>query len=234
MALLDNLNPQNLGLLSMSLLNNQNNGQSVGGLLMNAANAIKLLNNQQNNANADQYNPFPRIADTTQPQQPALNTSTQVPYQLPQDKQALLQTLKQNAAMAYPDNPNMQQVAISQAILESNLLNKSSGLAANNYNLFGIKGQGTAGSVNMPTQEFINGQMQSINDGFAKNNSVADSFMQHRNLMNRASRYKTVLSAQSPTEAFTALQQAGYATDPNYANKLNSVYSRYVAPLYQV
>ena len=36
-------------------------------------------------------------------------------------------------------------------------------------------------------------------------------------------RYSTVIGSQNGTEFASRLQQAGYATDPNYANKLSRI-----------
>jgi flagellum-specific peptidoglycan hydrolase FlgJ len=228
MALLTS-NPQALGLLGLSLLTGANDpNQSFGSLLFNAAKNINATN--QNTNSADNYNPYPPTPMQMQAQ--AISSTPTSPYALPANKADILQTLKQNAAQIYPDNPNMQQVAITQALLESNLLNKPSDLASKNFNLFGIKSAGTNGTVNLPTTEFSNGNAGQVNANFGSNNSIADSFAQYRNLLG-AKRYQPVLAAQTPTDAFGALQRAGYATDPNYANKLSSVYNRFVAPLYQ-
>jgi flagellum-specific peptidoglycan hydrolase FlgJ len=133
----------------------------------------------------------------------------------------------QGAQKVYSDNPVMSQIAAAQAILESNLGNKPSGLAQQN-NFFGIKGNGTAGSVNMGTKEFVNGRMINTKAGFAKNATPEDSFTQHRDLMQR-DRYKAVREATTFEDAANALYRAGYATDPNYAKKLIKIRDQYLA-----
>jgi len=138
------------------------------------------------------------------------------------------QQLKDSAQSAYPNNPTMQQVAMSQALLESGV--KPSRLATQSNNYFGIKSpKGTS----MPTQEYVNGRPVIQNANFAVNPNMQSSFDQHRNLLSNA-RYQPVMASQDPVSAFMALQKAGYATDPAYANKLRSVYNRYVQPLYGV
>jgi len=153
------------------------------------------------------------------------------------DKADMMGSLKNSAQRVYPDNPIMQRVAISQAILESGLLGTPSQLASKYNNLFGIKAgktaPGTGGSVNMGTTEYEGGAPVSTSSGFAVNNNIDDSFNQHKALMNRASRYAPVVNAQDPNEAFMALQQAGYATDPAYARKLAQVYVKNVEPLFK-
>lgn len=215
------LSNNDIGLLGLSLLNSAQGGATNPGLGL--LSALQYVIGQQ--PQAEQYNPFPRMADQTQ-QQPegipmaAKNTTID------------MQQLKTAAQNAWPNNPLMQRVALTQAILESGLQDgKPSALASNYYNLFGIKGAGSAGSVGLPTTEYVNGQPQKIVDNFARNQSYDDSFGQHRNLLNKK-RYAPVMAATNPYDAFVALQQSGYATDPRYPDKLNSVYSKYVAPLF--
>jgi flagellum-specific peptidoglycan hydrolase FlgJ len=148
----------------------------------------------------------------------------------------MLPKLTAAAKATYPDNPTMQQVALSQAILESGLNSRPSELATRHNNYFGIKASrsfpGTGGTVDMPTQEYVGGSPATMNQGFATNNSMGDSFTQHARLMSGSSRYSPVMQSKTPGEAFGALQQAGYATDPNYARKLRSIHQQYVSPLY--
>lgn len=119
------------------------------------------------------------------------------------------------------EDPIMAKVATAQAILESGLNSRVSGLAKQN-NLFGIKGKGSAGSSAHKTKEFINGVEVSVDDSFARNNDLIDSFAQHKRLLSNA-RYRRVLLADSPEAAAMELQKAGYATDPQYAQKLISI-----------
>lgn len=135
------------------------------------------------------------------------------------------------AQTVYSDNPVMSDVATTQAILESRLQGDNpSTLAKDSNNLFGIKGQGTAGSVNMKTKEQGHGGLYTTSAGFAKNNSFEDSFAQHKELMTNP-RYEKVRTANTPEEAFQALKDAGYATDKNYVKLLKQTYEKYVKPL---
>lgn len=218
------------GLLSMALLTATGNKGLAKKMML-----MQMLNEPSSEPSDGS---FSGINPQYQPQTPqSLGSTSQklmqgiAPAQLSQDKTAMLQQLKQSAQAAYPDNPMMQQVAITQAIHESGLMGRPSQLASKYNNYFGIKAPGTAGTVNMRTGEFLNGKNTTVNAGFGRNNSPSDSFMQHRNLMSKG-RYQPVVNSQNPYDAFTALQRAGYATDPAYANKLNATYQRYVAPLY--
>jgi flagellum-specific peptidoglycan hydrolase FlgJ len=214
-------------LMSLMMVNNINPDNNLGQFY-----ALGLLGGDDNKASTE-----PQKFQGTNPSYrlPTFKSSETVynpiaPENLPADKQQMLAQLKQNAQIAFPGNPVMQQVAITQAIHESGLMGTPSKLARQN-NLFGIKAPGNAGIVNMPTGEVINGQSTTVNANFGRNKSPVDSFMQYRDLMAK-NRYKPVIAANNPFDAFNALQRAGYATDPKYAQKLNRVYSQYVDPLY--
>jgi flagellum-specific peptidoglycan hydrolase FlgJ len=86
------------------------------------------------------------------------------------------------------------------------------------YNLFGVKGQGPAGSVSAATREFVNGQMVQVVDQFRAYTSPAESVLEHALLLTTP-RY--AMAPGSSLQAWTEnLQRQGYATDPEYARKL--------------
>ncbi|MDP2029790.1 MAG: flagellar assembly peptidoglycan hydrolase FlgJ [Thiobacillus sp.] len=96
----------------------------------------------------------------------------------------------------------------------------------NSYNLFGIKaGSGWRGrTVDIVTTEYVNGKPQKQVDTFRAYDSYADSFRDYANLLRANPRYQNVLAQGQDARGFAqGLQQAGYATDPNYAQKLTSV-----------
>jgi len=90
-------------------------------------------------------------------------------------------------------------------------------------NAFGIKGKGTAGSVNAKTQEFENGQMVNTKANFAAFNTVEESASGYVDFLLKNKRYKGVLAAQTPEEAIAAQAKTGYATDPKYGAKLAAI-----------
>jgi len=123
------------------------------------------------------------------------------------------------AAQQFPNNPVMQQLAVAQATHESGLLDgKPSKLASQYNNIFGIKGKG----ANMQTHEYINGQKKTLGQEFQAYKSIEDSMKAYKELMQKP-RYKGVLSATNFADAAKAVQQAGYATDPNYSKSLMRV-----------
>lgn len=111
-------------------------------------------------------------------------------------------------------------VTLAQAALETGWGRSSIGDAKN---LFGIKGTGPAGTIRVPTQEFVNGRMITINDNFRKYNSWQESFDDHARLLQN-SRYGYALQFnKNPDRYAQEIHKAGYATDPNYASKLISI-----------
>ncbi len=111
-------------------------------------------------------------------------------------------------------------VTLAQAALETGWGSSSIGDARN---LFGIKGTGPAGTINVPTKEFINGRMVTINDNFRKYNSWQESFDDHAELLQN-SRYGYALKYnKDPNRYAHEIHKAGYATDPDYASKLISI-----------
>jgi len=117
---------------------------------------------------------------------------------------------------------------IAQAALETNWGTKvphdSSGRSSNN--LFGMKtgSQWTGASVAAGTQEYQNGAAVSTTGHFRAYSSRAQSFQDYVALLRNSPRYAAALNTGSNVHAFaTALQQGGYATDPDYASKVSSI-----------
>lgn len=120
-------------------------------------------------------------------------------------------------------------ITIAQAILESNW--GTSQLASRYHNLFGIKGTGPT-SRSLSTKEYVNGKWVVTNGQFKTYDSWDDSIKDHTRLMlngtaNNKNNYYGVTHAANYKDAANALQRAGYATDPDYANKLINVIESY-------
>ena len=96
----------------------------------------------------------------------------------------------------------------------------------NSHNLFGIKaGASWKGrTVDIVTTEYVNGKPQKQVDTFRAYDSYADAFRDYANLLRGNARYQNVIAQGRDAAGFAqGLQNAGYATDPNYAQKLMSV-----------
>jgi peptidoglycan hydrolase FlgJ len=117
---------------------------------------------------------------------------------------------------------------IAQAALETNwgqnLPQDPSGGTSNN--LFGIKASAawTGASVNNGTQEFQNGVASNTTAQFKAYATPTQSFQDYVALLRNNPRYAAALNTGSDVHAFAAgLQRGGYATDPEYANKIAAV-----------
>lgn len=93
------------------------------------------------------------------------------------------------------------------------------------YNLFGIKaGKNWTGAVvEAKTTEYVNGQAQQSVEPFRAYGSYAEAFQDYASLLRGNARYSSVIGSQDGTEFAKRLQQAGYATDPQYAEKLSRI-----------
>jgi flagellar protein FlgJ len=117
---------------------------------------------------------------------------------------------------------------IAQAALETNwgqaMPRDASGRSSNN--LFGVKAgsDSAAATVSARTTEYSNGAPVSQVDQFRSYDSPSASFQDYVALLRGNSRYAAALNTGSDTQAFaSALQQGGYATDPNYARKIAAI-----------
>ena len=96
------------------------------------------------------------------------------------------------------------------------------------YNLFGIKGKGTAGSVTMRTWEVYNGVTYYIDDEFRAYNNIGESWVDYNAFLLERERYQPVRDVMhDSTQAAWALRRAGYATDPTYSTNLIRLIKQY-------
>jgi flagellar protein FlgJ len=94
------------------------------------------------------------------------------------------------------------------------------------YNLFGIKaGADWHGKVAVSrTLEFIDGTPVARDERFRSYNSFEDSMQDYAKHIANNPRYASAYQQRSdPRQYFAELQLAGYATDPDYASKINGI-----------
>ena len=93
------------------------------------------------------------------------------------------------------------------------------------YNLFGIKaGAGWDGKVvEVLTTEYQDGVARKVVQPFRAYASYEESFADYARLIGGSPRYAAVTEARDEIEAARRIQDAGYATDPAYAEKLIAV-----------
>jgi flagellar rod assembly protein/muramidase FlgJ len=94
------------------------------------------------------------------------------------------------------------------------------------HNLFGIRASANwKGPVaEIWTTEYVNGSPQRVRGQFRAYGSYEESFNDYARLISQNPRYANAMRNLGDPQAFAAsLQQAGYATAPNYASVLSSV-----------
>lgn len=119
------------------------------------------------------------------------------------------------------------QFLVAHAALESgwgkNEIRAADG--SSTFNIFGVKAgkSWNGGLVEAPTTEYVDGQPQRVSEKFRSYGSYAEAFRDYANLLRNNPRYGNVVGSQDGTEFAKRLQQAGYATDPSYADKLSRI-----------
>ncbi|MEJ5999994.1 flagellar assembly peptidoglycan hydrolase FlgJ [Paucibacter soli] len=94
------------------------------------------------------------------------------------------------------------------------------------FNVFGIKATpGWSGKVaEVQTTEYIDGKPQKVSAKFRAYGSYDEAFKDYARLIGSNERYREVVAKAGTAEGFArGLQKAGYATDPDYADKLARV-----------
>lgn len=142
------------------------------------------------------------------------------------------------ARRASRDSGVSEKLMLSQAALESGWGRREikDVDGSNSYNLFGIKADGgwAGKSVSIVTTEYVNGRAHKMVQRFRAYDSYADSFTDYARLISKSPRYKKVMDSPSAELAARQLQDAGYATDPAYAQKLISIMGYFVGDQAQV
>ncbi|MDP3843947.1 MAG: flagellar assembly peptidoglycan hydrolase FlgJ [Oxalobacteraceae bacterium] len=147
---------------------------------------------------------------------------------LPAHVRAFRDRLMSDAEAASKASGIPAKFMLAQAALESGWGRKqiigSDGTVS--HNLFGIKATGgwKGRVVEVPTTEYVNGAPQRQMQKFRAYDSYAESFQDYAKLMLNNPRYENVLANATDVKGFAqGLQRAGYATDPNYADKLTRI-----------
>jgi len=94
------------------------------------------------------------------------------------------------------------------------------------HNMFGIKaGDEWAGArASADTMEVANGVATPRRTAFRAYGSIEESVNDFANLLKNSPRYRDVIAAGGDAGAYIAgMGKSGYATDPEYANKLNQI-----------
>ena len=122
------------------------------------------------------------------------------------------------------------QAIVAQAALESgwgqHVMQRENG--SSSFNLFGIKAGGDwdGRSVTRPTLEFREGVASREHAKFRAYDSLAQAFDDYADFLGGRARYADALDTGNDGTAFArGLQAGGYATDPDYAFKIDRIMS---------
>ena len=110
------------------------------------------------------------------------------------------------------------RIILAQAALETGY-----GKAMKGNNLFGIKSHGKADGLMVATHEVINGKSVPVTDSFRQYDTLEDSVKDYGAFLKSNPRYAEMLKAQDLDQQIIKLGQSGYATDPEYADKIASI-----------
>jgi flagellar protein FlgJ len=121
------------------------------------------------------------------------------------------------------------KLLVAQAALETGwgkgILQDHEGKSS--YNLFNIKANSAwkQDKVTVNTLEYNGGIPQKAKADFRQYNSFSDSMHDYFNFINSNPRYQEAVSTfKNPTDYISKISEAGYATDPNYADKILKIY----------
>lgn len=113
---------------------------------------------------------------------------------------------------------------IAQAALETGWGRSiPAGADGNGNNLFGIKAGATwqGSRIDALTREFTAGSEQQLTQSFRTYASLSEGMGDYARLLGSSPRYAAALNTGADVKAFaTALHRGGYATDPDYVQKL--------------
>ncbi len=144
-------------------------------------------------------------------------------------QQSFVDRLQPHAQAASRTTGIPAHLILGQAALESGWGKREIKMAdgSSSFNLFGVKaGKGWNGKVaEITTTEYANGVAHKQTERFRAYGSYTEAFQDYAKLLSDNPRYAAVIGQDGAQGFAQALQQAGYATDPHYADKLAKVIS---------
>lgn len=116
---------------------------------------------------------------------------------------------------------------VAEAALESGW--GSSQLAQQGMNLFGVKADPswTGDVLTLNTREFLNGTWVMVPANWRKYDDWQSCMDDHAAFLHQNPRYASCFNCTDGAGFATAVAQAGYATDPDYASKLISIINQH-------
>ncbi len=168
----------------------------------------------------------PRAAEPVQT--PQSHRSDRSALDLDGSPAAFIQQLRPFAEQAAAALGLAPEALLAQAALETgwgkHVMRHPNGDSS--HNLFGIKAdtRWRGEQVRVSTLEYRDGVALKTRAGFRAYDSFEQSFSDYVDFVQRNPRYRTALQKTADASAyFEALQEAGYATDPAYADKIRRI-----------
>jgi flagellar protein FlgJ len=169
-----------------------------------------------------------KASSATVTPQPTSAATNSIPSAYKADvQQSFVDKLRVPAEQASRSTGVPAHLILGQAALESGWGKREIRMAdgSDSHNLFGIKaGKDWNGKVaEVTTTEYHNGVASKQVARFRAYDSYTESFQDYARLLSDNPRYDGVMGQTDAKKFALALQQAGYATDPHYADKLAGV-----------
>jgi len=141
--------------------------------------------------------------------------------------QEFLDRMKSHALEASQATGIPARFLLGQAALESGWGKREIRAAdgSQSFNVFGIKAgrNWTGPTVSVMTTEYVDGAPRKLMQKFRAYSSYAEAFKDYASLMQGNKRYAAVLKQTDSAGFAHGLQRAGYATDPQYGQKLTQI-----------
>ncbi len=190
-----------------------------------SAAASAILGQAQQRPAAEAAEPAPAVSDTGKAA--TVNETLPGRFEAPEDFVESLMPIAEKVAGELGVDP---KVLLAQAALETgwgkHVIQQDG--SRSSYNLFNIKADSRwqGEQVQVSTLEYRDGVAQREQAAFRSYDSYEDSFNDYVSFLKGSPRYQDALQqAANPFAYVEALQQAGYATDPEYSNKIGRIYS---------
>ncbi|WP_337015589.1 flagellar assembly peptidoglycan hydrolase FlgJ [Leclercia sp. AS011] len=143
------------------------------------------------------------------------------------DSKDFLAQLSLPARLASQQSGVPHHLILAQAALESGWgqrqIRRENGEPS--FNIFGVKATGSwkGPTTEITTTEYENGEAKKVKAKFRVYSSYLEALSDYVGVLSRNPRYAAVTQAATAEQGAQALQNAGYATDPQYARKLTSM-----------
>ncbi|WP_422382180.1 flagellar assembly peptidoglycan hydrolase FlgJ [Marinicellulosiphila megalodicopiae] len=213
--------PEDLASIQLNTIDEANQGFNLGD------NSIRTLNDKDYKG-LDHYkhlNPLdifinkPKLGKTDSTAQEYHEKRT---IDSPMDFVKTLWPMAKDAAENLNINP---KILLAQAALETGwgqkIFNNNDGEIS--FNLFGIKSKDSweGKTAEVMTHEYENGIKKNVMDEFRVYDNFSESFKDYVEFIKGSERYQNALA--NPNQYIENIQQSGYATDPNYSQKIRAI-----------